>query len=270
MPIFKNFFKKNAPAADAKAPEISGEPVKSSGKGLLKKGTGAVAIISTIALAKKYGPHLIKKIKEKVHCSVNKNVEAGVYELKKQIKERLEKFIVVCAARWFTYIGLIMCAYFIAQGFNLRKDVLVAIVILGIYTFYVIKSIRMAKWYFSLCRENGWIFNPIELLKTYVNKAILDEVQRKMSGLSIPSRLVMNFFGPSNAAIAGNIEDLGLSSAELRVDAIARIVMWLFGWGIYILVYEKLFLYATGVDFNAVWEPFVWPFHVMKTVLATR
>lgn len=268
MARFKNFFKKKPAASGENA--ISGEPVKSSGKGLFKKGTGAVAIISTIALAKKYGPDLIKKIKDKVHGSVNKNVEAGVSEFKKQIKERLEKFILICAARWFAYIGMIMCACFIAQGFNLRKDVLVAIVVLGIYAFYVIKGIRMAKWYYSLCRENGWIINPVVLLKTYVNKAILDEVQRKIAGLSVPSRMAMSFFGPSNAVIADNIAELGLSSSELRIDALARIVMWLFGWGIYLLVYEKLFLYATGVDFNAVWEPFVWPFYVLKTVLAAR
>lgn len=68
----KTIFKKKSAPEDASMSAASDMPSESSGKKLLKHGTGAVALISVIAIAKKYGPQVIDKIKEKVNEKSNK------------------------------------------------------------------------------------------------------------------------------------------------------------------------------------------------------
>lgn len=231
-------------------------------KAALRKGTKAAAILSTIVVAGKLGHDLYKKVDKKVNVSVDESKNNALTEIKITINKNLEKFIFECVFRWIIYIALIFFAYVAAKYFHLRKDVLVAFVILGIYSFYAIKIMRMLHWYVSFCSINGLMFNPARIIRAYLHKSILARVKSVRDGLSFPDRLALNFFGPDNEKIASDITDSSLHSADLKWEAITRLGMWACGWLIYSLIYEKLFLVVTGIDFNAFWEPFLWPFHI--------
>lgn len=262
MSIFSNPFKK-LESLSALAAKL---PIKKA----LRKGTKAAAIVSSLVLAGRLGHTLIKKTGEKVDESVAEGKNNALSEIRTTVNKNLEKFIFECVLRWILYISLIMLAYLVSKAFNLRKDILVAFVILGIYSFYLIKFSRAFSWYISFCKANGWMFNPLRIIRAYLHKAVLDRVQREIDGLSLLDRLAMNFFGPSSDKIAEDITRRSLQSNELMREAMTRIGMMLCGWIIYALIYEKLFLFVTGIDFNAVWEPLIWPFHILVKILAAK
>lgn len=261
VPIFSNPFKKIGNLLAAAAAKIPA-------KRILARGTKAAALLSSAVVAGQLGHKLIKTIGKRVNDTVAENEDRAMVQLKKEVNKNLEKFIFDCVLRWLTYLSLTMTAYGAARLFNLRKDMLVAFVILGIYAFYLIKFARICHWYLAFCRANGWMFNPAHILRAYLYNAILDRVKKTVQGLSLPARLAMNFFGPSSAQIAMNITNRSLNSQALRLEAITRAGMWLGGWIIYTLVYEKLFLLVTDIDFKSVWEPVVWPFYMLKTIVS--
>lgn len=255
-------------------------PLKKIGSGLagmaamlpdastLRKGTKAAAVVSTVALLGKLAHTAYKKAGKKTDDVIAEKKCDAVEEVKTTINKSLEKFIFECLFRWLIYLSLIVLAYAIGGIFNLRKDILVAFVVLGIDVFCLIKLINMLCWYCSFCRENGFMYHPREIIRAYLKKAILDRVQRTKEGLFLPVRLVLNFFGPNNDKLAGDITELSMKSTDLKREAWTRIGMWLGGFIIYCLVYRNLFLFVTGIDFNAVWEPFIWPFYVLIKILS--
>lgn len=249
---------------------LSGLAARLPDRSDIRKGTKVAAIVSLAALLFKGGHTLYKKAGKTVEDDVAESKINALEEVRLTVKKSLEKFIFECVFRWIIYISLVMCAYILARAFNLRKDILVAFVILGIYSFYVIKTIRICGWYISFCRSNGLMFNPVRIIRAYLHKAVLDRVQRTREGLSLPARLAMNFFGPTSDKIARDITLRSMESAELRREAITRIGMWICGWIIYALVYEKLFLFVTDIDFKAIWEPMIWPFYMLVKVLSVQ
>lgn len=246
---------------------LSGVAARMPAKGALSKGAKAAALLGAIALAGKLGQSLIRK---KVDKSVNEGKNNALSEVKTAVNKNIEKFILECVLRWLTYLFLIALAYLVAVSLNLRKDVLIAFVILGIYSFYVVKAARVFRWYISFLRENGVIFNPIKIIRAYLRRAILDRIQRSRAGLPLHEKLAMDFFGPASDKIADDIASSSMESIELRREAFARMGMWIGGWIVYALVYEKLFLLVTGIDFKSAWEPIIWPFYALIKILAVQ
>lgn len=243
---------------------VSRLPVKSA----LRKSAKAAAWLGAAALAGKLGESVFKKVSKKVDASIAESKNDALSEIKITVNRELEKFILECVIRWVLYISLIITAYIAAKAFNLRKDVLVSFVILGIYSFYLIKFSMICRWYLSFCRSNGFMIRPSKIIRAYLFNAVLEGVQRKKDGLPLHERLAMNFFGPGSDKIAGDITAKSLQSAEIKKEALARLGMWACGWIVYALVYEKLFLLAAGIDFKALWEPLIWPFHTLIKILA--
>lgn len=263
MSIFTNPFKKIGSG-------LSHLSTRIRAKNPFCKNTKAAGLFCTIPLAGKLGHVLLKKVGKKVNDAVTESKNNAVADVKSAVNRELEKFILDCILRWVLYLSMILVAYRTAMTFHLRKDVLVAFVILGIYSFYALKAIRACRWYLSFCRTNGLMFNPVHIMRAYLRNAILDRVQRTRQGLSLFARLAMNFFGPSSDQIASDITERTMQSPELRREAIARVAMWIGGWIIYALIYEKLFLLVTGIDFNAIWQPIIWPFQMVLTILSTQ
>lgn len=257
MSIFTKF-KTGLAVTAAKMPDMK----------VLRKGAKAAVIVSSILAAGKMGRTLLKKVGENVEHAVDEGKKKALDEIRNAINKNLEKLILECVLRWRLYLGLILIAYITARVFNLRNDVLVALVILGIYSFYVIKLFRMCRWYASCLRQNGWMLNPIDIMKAYLRKAILDQVQLRIAGLSLSDRLAMNFFGPDNNKIANDLTEVSLQSGTLKREAITRLGMWACGWIVYALIYNKLFLLVTGIDFNAIWEPLIWPVQTLLKILS--
>lgn len=239
-------------------------------KSAFRKGTKTAAILSSIVLAGKLGNVLFKKVGKRVNDSIAESKKNALSEIQTSVNKNLDKFILGCVIRWLTYLSLIMLAYITAISFNLRKDILVAFVILGIYSFYMIKSIRAFMWYITFCRENGLMFNPVKIMRAYLHRAILDRIELTRENLPLPSRLAMSFFGPTNDKIARDITIHSMESTELRREALTRIGMWICGWIIYALIYEKLFLLVTDIDFKAIWEPVIWPFYMLIKILSAQ
>ena len=236
-------------------------------KRAIAKGAKAVALLGALALAGKLGQTVIRK---KVEDSVIQGKNTAVNEVKNTVNKNIEKFILECVIRWFTYLFLIALAYLLAVSFNLRKDILIAFVILGIYSFYLVKAARVLGWYVSFVKENGLIFHPIKIIRAYLRRAILDRVQRSRAGLPLHEKLALDFFGPASEKIADDIASSSLGSLELRREAFARIGMWIGGWVVYALIYEKLFLLVTGIDFKFAWEPIIWPFYALVKILSVQ
>lgn len=263
MKNLANLFKKiktGLPALITKLPENKA----------IRQGTKSAALLCSFALVCKLGKGVYKKINKKVDDAIVESKEDAQREIEITVKRELEKFVLECVIRWLSYIALIMIAYIVARAFNLRRDVLIAFVILGIYAFYIIKSYRVCSWYVSFCRKNGLMFNPLKILRAYLRRAVQDNMQRVLDGLSLPEKLALNFFGPKSDKIASEITDASMQSSALRKGAIARIAMWVCGWIVYLLVYEKLFLLVAGLDFKSVWASIVWPFSVLIKILSPQ
>lgn len=233
----------------------------------LGKGATVAALLCSLVAAGKYGHAYIKK---KVNDSVEKGKQEALTEIKATVNRELGKFIFECVLRWLVYLLLILLAWFIAKILNFHKDVLIAFVLLGIYAVYVIKSVRVFRWYLSFCRQNGFMLKPARIIRAYLHKAIQDRVQRRIAGLSLPERLAMNFFGPNSDKISRDLANGSMESADLRREAVARLGMWLCGWLIYALIYNRLFLFVTDIDFKAFWQPVLWPFHMIYKILAAQ
>lgn len=232
------------------------------------KNSKGAAILCSIALAGKLCHVLITKYgKKAVIASVNEKKNEAIPEIIISVNKELGKFVFECVFRWISYLSLIILAHITVKSFGLNNDTIVAFSILCIYSFYVIKLARICRWYISFCKINGLMFNPIKIIKTYLNKAILDEVGRTINGLSLLQKFALNFFGPKSDEIARDLTNCSMNSNDLRKSVICRIGMLILGWIIYLLFYEKLFLLVTNIDFKAFWEPIVWPFHILVKIM---
>lgn len=262
MGIFTKLFNRNKAEPPCKA---NAHPEKTS---LGKSAATAATAICAVLVTGKIGWNWLRK---KVIQEIEQRKEKSPEEVKAAVNQELESFIKDSAIRWLIYLALILLAYLVATTFNLRKDVLVTFVILGIYSFYLLKAFVMFHWYRSFCKvQKRLIFNPRQMIRAYLRSAIRERVDSIKNQLPRYQRLAMDFFGPANDKLASEIADTSLGSDELKREAFARLGVWGCGCLIYWLIYRQLFLFVTHIEFNAFWEPLIWPFHVLLSILSVQ
>lgn len=198
-------------------------------------------------------------IKLKVSKETSRAIDEGSEEFRQIVKNGMTRALFASLIKWFLYLALIFSASNIARGWHVSAPLAVALaIVVFIYSFYAYMIYRCAKWYIEVCK-NGAILNPFKLLYVYIYHEIYLKVSDEIRREPAFRQAALLVFGPSREKMARQITEKGMSSADLWLDVALRVLLWLIGWGAYCMVYKNVFLFATGIEFEAWWQPLVWP-----------
>lgn len=207
-------------------------------------------------------------IKLKVNRSTEKAIEAGTREFRQVVKKGMTHALFFSVIKWMLYVGIIFGGGAIAAHFHTRPTVTVAFtIVLCIYSFYIFISFRFLNWCVAIFKQDGIILNPFKLVYVYIYHEIYVKVRAEIDNKPLMQRAFIHVFGPSRENMARKITDNGMKSVELWLDVGLRALLWVIGWCVYCMVYRNIFWFATGVEFQAWWQPLVWPFKVLYAYL---
>lgn len=205
-------------------------------------------------------------IRLKVKTEAQKAIEEGAGEFHRIVKRGMTHALFFSLAKWLLYLTMIFAASNIAKKYGLKPDLPVALaIILLIYSFYAIVALRFLKWCADVYRHEP-IFNPFKLLYVYIYHEIYLKVGEELKSKSVWRRAALLVFGPSRENMARTIANRGMTSLDLWLDVALRVFLWVIGWFAYCMMYRNVFWFAVGIEFNAWWQPLVWPFGVLYRV----
>lgn len=207
-------------------------------------------------------------IKMKVNKATEKSIEQGSSEFRAIVRRGMTLALFFSVIKWLLYISIIFGAHYLALRLHARASITVAFcIVICVYSFYLFMFCRFLKWCVDIFYQDGIILNPFKLIYIYIYHGIYARVRAEMDSKPVLHRAFLHVFGPSKENMAKKITEAGMKSVELWLDVGLRAILWIIGWLAYCMVYRNVFLFATGVEFDAWWQPLLWPFKVLYAYL---
>lgn len=191
-------------------------------------------------------------------------IDQGARRFRLEVQQAITAMILASVGRWIYFILVILTAHVMGRAMEADISLWVAFGILaGIYGYYVLVGMRAIRFCCGIWRRNGFIWNPVYLSYLYVYDMVVSEITKNKF-----TRYSTYLFFPFSRRqhtddLAKDIIRQGIADNNLWICVAVRLILYATGWTIYLLCYENIFLYATGIDFDSWYEPLIWPFMVV-------
>lgn len=198
-------------------------------------------------------------------------VEQGTKEFKLEAQQAVTAMILSSAGRWIYFILVMITAHAMAMALESSPALFVAFgITAGVYGYYALMLLKIGHFCHNVWQRNGFIWNPIHLIYLYIYDMVVSEIKenrftRYANYLFFPFRREQHAH-----ALARDIIAQGLMDDNLWICVGARILLFAAGWGIYLLCYKQVFIYAAGIELDNWYEPLIWPVTTVCDFLAEK